>query len=72
MDLNIPEDDPRRDRDPSEPVDAPAQQDPYNDPDSPERDEPVDEPDDAPSVGEPAWRDPDPGEPKQYVQEARP
>jgi hypothetical protein len=56
--------DPRRDRDPREPVDSPKRDEPWNDPDeSPLDRPPVDDPDDSPGEGEPARRDPDPKEP---------
>ena len=61
--------DPRRDRDPREPLDGPpARHDPDDDPDAglpPEP--PVEDPIDAPGVGEPARRDPDPHEPPREV-----
>jgi hypothetical protein len=57
--------DPRRDRDPREPLDGPpARHEPDDDPDvglPPEP--PIEDPIDAPGVGEPARRDPDPHEP---------
>lgn len=53
--------DPRRDRDPREPLDGPpARHDPDDDPEKglpPEP--PIEDPVDAPGVGEPARRDPD-------------
>jgi hypothetical protein len=53
-------DDPRRDRDPREPIhDEP----PVDDPASPIPDDPVDVPPDNPTTGEPERRDPDPREP---------
>ncbi|HVG10207.1 MAG TPA: hypothetical protein VNM67_21060 [Thermoanaerobaculia bacterium] len=52
-DLPIP-DDPRIDRDPSEPIQPPGQ----DEPEDPYREQPIDEPDDAPSHGEPERRDP--------------
>jgi hypothetical protein len=56
--------DPRRDRDPQEPVDSPKRDEPWNDPDESPRDQPpIDDPDDSPGTGEPARRDPDPKEP---------
>jgi hypothetical protein len=59
--------DPRRDRDPREPVDEPKRDEPLNDPDeSPLEQPPVGEPGEAPE-GEPRRRDPDPGEPARQV-----
>ena len=55
--------DERPDRDPREPVDYPNVEDPREDPDEPLPDDPVEDPVDAPGVGEPERRDPDPGEP---------
>ncbi|HWN41757.1 MAG TPA: hypothetical protein VNW71_06015 [Thermoanaerobaculia bacterium] len=52
-DLPIP-DDPRVDRDPSEPIQPPGQ----DEPEDPFREQPIDEPDDSPSEGEPERRDP--------------
>lgn len=51
--------DPRRDRDPKEPLQPP----PVDDPESPVPDAPVDIPPDAPPVGEPERRDPEPAGP---------
>lgn len=56
---DAPYDDPRRDRDPSEPLQPP----PVDDPESPIDDEPVDDPPDFPPAGEPERRDPGTGEP---------
>jgi hypothetical protein len=51
--------DPRRDRDPSEPVDSPARDEPLDDPDeSPLEQPPVQDPSEAPE-DEPVRRDPD-------------
>jgi hypothetical protein len=52
--LRIPEDDPRRDRDPREPIQPPADEEPED----PLGERPIDEPEDSPSHGEPARRDP--------------
>jgi hypothetical protein len=59
--------DPRRDRDPGEPVDYPKRDEPMDDPDNPIPDDPIDEPVDSPSVGEPPRRDPDPKEPERRL-----
>jgi hypothetical protein len=61
--------DPRRDRDPQEPVDHPPQDEPADDPDNPIPGDPVDEPVDSPGVGEPERRDPDPKEPERRLRE---
>lgn len=63
-----PEDDPRRDRDPREPFQPPAQEEPED----PARDQPVDEPEDSPGHGEPARRDPGMDKPVQHVKGLRP
>jgi hypothetical protein len=56
--------DPRRDRDPREPVDHPVVDEPVNDPgESPLEEPPVGDPPDAPAEDEPVRRDPDPKEP---------
>lgn len=62
-DLSIPEDDPRRDRDPREPIQPPG----ADDPEDPMQDQPRDEPEDSPSRGEPERRDPGMDEPVQHV-----
>jgi hypothetical protein len=59
--------DERPDRDPREPVDYPDVEEPQEDPDEPPQDEPIEDPLDAPGVGEPERRDPDPGEPPMQV-----
>lgn len=61
--------DPRRDRDPREPVDdAPSRDEPWNDPaDSPLDQPPEEDPDESPGQDEPAWRDPEPREPVRQV-----
>jgi hypothetical protein len=65
--------DPRRDRDPREPVDHPPRDEPWNDPDeSPLDQPPVEDPPDAPAVDEPARRDPDPKEPPRQAGKASP
>ena len=64
-DFRIPEDDPRRDRDPREPVQPPAD----DEPEDPLGERPVDEPEDSPSHGEPERRDPASGPPLQLAQE---
>jgi hypothetical protein len=63
-DLRIPEDDPRRDRDPSEPIQPPAE----HEPEDPFRERPVDEPEDSPGRGEPERRDPGSGRPMKLAQ----
>ena len=50
-------DDPRIDRDPSEPIQPPGHPG-DNEPEDPYREQPIEEPDDAPSHGEPERRDP--------------
>jgi hypothetical protein len=56
--------DPREDRDPGEPVDVPAWEEPVNDPDeSPYEQPPEEDPDESPGQDEPERRDPDPREP---------
>jgi hypothetical protein len=52
-DAPIP-DDPRIDRDPSEPIQPPAD----DEPEDPAREQPIDEPEDSPGRGEPERRDP--------------
>ena len=52
-DIPIP-DDPRIDRDPSEPIQPPGE----DEPEDPFREQPIDEPEDSPSRGEPERRDP--------------
>ncbi len=52
-DVPIP-DDPRIDRDPSEPIQPPGQ----DAPEDPFREQPIEEPDDSPTEGEPERRDP--------------
>jgi hypothetical protein len=60
--------DPRRDRDPREPVDHPKRDEPWNDPDESPLDEPpIEDPPDAPEEDEPIRRDPDPKEPPRRV-----
>jgi hypothetical protein len=60
--------DPRRDRDPAEPLDHPNQDEPWHDPDeSPLDPPPVEDPPDAPGEDEPIRRDPDPKEPPRRV-----
>jgi len=59
--------DPRRDRDPSEPVDSPPRNEPLDDPDeSPLEQPPVQDPSEAPE-DEPVRRDPDSKEPPMQV-----
>lgn len=55
----FPEDDPRTDRDPSEPVQPP----PEDEPEDPAGERPIDEPEDSPGRGEPERRDPGTGPP---------
>jgi hypothetical protein len=57
--LQAQEIDPRRDRDPREPEQAP----PVEDPETGIPGDPVDDPPDAPPIGEPERRDPPSGEP---------
>ncbi len=52
-DLPIP-DDPRIDRDPSEPIQPPGQ----DEPEDPSREQPIEEPDESPGQDEPGRRDP--------------
>lgn len=64
----IPEDDPRRDRDPREPIQPPGE----DEPEDPAREQPIDEPEDSPSRGEPERRDPGAGPPLQLTPEELP
>jgi len=67
-DLRIPEDDPRRDRDPREPIQPPGE----HEPEDPAREQPIDEPEDSPSHGEPERRDPGTGRPLELARKELP